>query len=347
MDSYLGVVSPFLASSLVDRNAWSRLREVARLLPPCSLAGLELRLRDDQPTVDFFVRLPYASPRFSALLLAHPVWQSVARLCGEVADPSNRLHERVARIFVEFDLGAPPPAIPVPGLFLQLHTGRAFSAVDVLAVVEPVVVHCEAPLVSKEALDRCLRALPAGATVAHVGVMLSRPGAALRLVFHGVHSAGIADYLESIGWQDSTGRFSSLVADLSPHADRVAMLDIDIADTLRPKVGVEFYLRQEIENRSRWEALLALLATRGLASHAKAAAILDWPGWTQERAGDHQWPENLAPGDLLLRGTATSVFWRNINHVKLGYQPGQEAEVKIYLGFGHNWISTAPALRQE
>ena len=266
-------------------------------------------------------------------------------MCSDVVEPSGRLHEHVARIFAEFDLGSPPPPIPVPGLFLQLHAGRVFSASDVLAIVEPLAFHREWPAVPRAALERCLRALPAGATLAHLGVMLSRPGAPLRLVIHGVRSAAVAGCLESIGWHDPAGRFAALVASISPYADPVVMLDIDVADTVRPKVGVEFYVRREADNRQRWEALLAFLTRRGLAGPAKAAAVLAWPGWTQEPDGSRTWPENLALGDLLLRGTGASAFWRNINHVKLGYQPGQEAEAKIYLGFGHNWFPIAPAPR--
>jgi hypothetical protein len=347
MERYLGVVSPFLESPLVDHEARFRLQALARVLPPCSVAGLELRLRDDQPTVDFFVRLPYDTPAFDPSLLSHPVWQSVARLCGEIIDPASLAHTQVARIYVEFDLGDRPWAIPVPGLFLQLHEDKVCSAQEVMALVEPLAVHDAAPAVSSRALERCLQSLPDGTSAAHLGVMLSRPGAALRVVIHGFRPGSIAGYLESIGWRDPAGRFAALVDDIAPFADPIAMLDIDIADEVQPKVGVEFYVRGETDSRQRWEALLSFLTQRGLADSAKASAILGWPGWLQASTDDERWPENLGPGDLLLRGIARSVFWRNINHIKLGYQPSGEAEVKIYLGFGHNWFPNPPAPRAQ
>src|SRR5450759_4175263 len=108
MNVYLEVVSPYLAPAIVNQDAWFRLHAVAALLPPCSLAGLELRLKDDQPKVDFFVRLPYVNPGFSPSLLTHPVWEALQRLCDAVASPSGRLHEQVSRIFLEFDLDKPP-----------------------------------------------------------------------------------------------------------------------------------------------------------------------------------------------------------------------------------------------
>jgi hypothetical protein len=338
MDSYLEVVSPHLAPAIINREALCRLRAVARLLPPCSLAGFELRARDDQPTVDFFVRLPYANPGFAPSLLAHPVWQALRRLCDAVSSPSGRLHERVTHIFIEFDLGAPPSETPIPGLFLELDTSRTLTAPDVLAMTHTLDIHRHPSRISAEALDDCLKALPSGAKVVDVGVMLSRPGAALRLVIQHMHPGGVCRYLDSIGWLDPGHQFSALVDDIAEHADADAMLDIDVADTVRPKVGVEFYLRRETDNLPRWKALFALLVERGLAGPAKTAAILEWPGFSQEGAAGHAWSENLTLGDLLFRGTARSLFWRTINHIKLSYQPGQEPEIKIYLGLGHNWF---------
>jgi len=341
MDSYLEVVSPHLAPAIVDRAALCRLQAVARLLPPCSLAGFELRARDDQPTVDFFVRLPYVNPGFAPPLLAHPVWQTLRRLCDDVSSPSGRLHEQVTHIFIEFDLGAPPSATPIPGLFLELNTSRTLTAPDVLAMTDTLDIHRHPSCISAQALDCCLKALPSGAKVADVGVMLSRPGAALRLVIQRMPPGGVCRYLDSIGWLDPAHQFSTLVDDIAAHADPEAMLDIDVADTVRPRVGVEFYLRRETDNLPRWKTLFALLVERGLAGHAKTAAILEWPGFTQEGAAGHPWAENLTLGDLLLRGKARSLFWRTINHIKLGYQPGQKPEIKIYLGLGHNWFPTS------
>jgi hypothetical protein len=344
MDNYLGIVSPFLAPVLVDREAWSRLRAVARLLPPCSLAGLELRLRDDRPAVDFFARLPYANHGLTPPLLDHAVWRDLARLCDGVAGASELLSRHVARVFLEFDLGAPPPPAPTPALFLQLGSRARLEATDLLAIVDALDIHGHRSRASARALDGCLRALPPGAIVEHLGVMLSRPGAPLRVVVNGTQPAAIPGYLDAMGWRDATGQLSALVGGISPYADAVAMLDLDVADALGPKIGVEFYVRRENENRPGWEALFASLQRVGLAGPAKTAAILEWPGRTQKTGGG-TWPANLAPGDLLLRGAAASVFWRNINHVKLGYQPGQEPEVKAYLGFGHNWFPAAPVSR--
>jgi hypothetical protein len=173
MDGYVAVVSPYLPSSIVSQQALARIRTVAAKLPPCSLAGLELRLRDDRPEVDFFVRLPYATPRFDSSLVTDRVWQAAQRVCDEMSSPSGALHEQVRFLFLEFDLDAPPREIPIPALFFELHTHRSVSAGDLVAIASAVGPDCSRQDVSLEALGRCVSALPAGANVAHMAVMPS------------------------------------------------------------------------------------------------------------------------------------------------------------------------------
>jgi len=337
MDGYVAVASAHLAPPLVSDKALARIRTVAAKLPPCSLAGFELRLRDNRPEVDFFVRLPYIAPVFSSALLAHPVWKAVQRVCHEMSSPSGTLLDQVRFVFLEFDLDLPPAELPVPALFLELHTCRSFSAADLTALAS-VALGTPWPHSSAQAVDRCITALPHGANVAHMAVMPSRPGSAMRIVIDGLPATAVGAYLEAIGWRDSANVFASLLDDIAAISDPIVMVDVDVADTVCPKVGVEFYVRRAEDNVSRWRALFDVLEGRGLASPAKARALMTWPGFTEETATNPLWAENLSFGDLLFRGLARSMFWRTINHIKLAYQPYGEPEVKAYLGFGHNWF---------
>jgi len=345
MDGYMAVVSAHLPPSLVSDPALCRISTVAAKLPPCSLAGFELRLRDDRPEVDFFVRLPYSTPIFRAALLAHPVWQTVQRVCHEISSPSGALRDQVRFVFLEFDLDRPPPEPPVPALFLELHTGRSFSAAD-LAALASVALGAPWPHASAQALDRCITALPRGANVAHMAVMSSRPGSALRIVIDGLPASGVGAYLNAIGWEDSAGVFADVLHDVAAIGDPVVMADIDVADVVCPKVGIEFYVRRAADNVSQWKAMFDVLVGRGLASPAKAHALMSWPGSSEETATNPLWAENLALGDLLFRGLARSMFWRSINHIKLTYQPHGEPEAKAYLGFGHNWFPIGGASQE-
>ncbi|HQZ38011.1 MAG TPA: hypothetical protein PLH72_03135 [Vicinamibacterales bacterium] len=338
MDTYLRVVSPHLAPVLVDEEAWSRLHAVAALLPPCSLAGLELRLRENQPKVDFFVRLSYFDPALPPAFLAHPVWRALQRVCEHVARPSGRLHGHVSRLFLEFDLDAPPSSVPTPGLFLVLDTSRTVVPSEMLAIADALGLFKPNAGMSEATLDRCMAALPPAAKLAHIGFMLSRPGHAVRLVIERMPASAVSQYLDEVGWRDPARQLSEVVGDLAGRADAVVMLDLDVADEVCPGVGVEFYVRRETDNVPRWRALLARLVERGFASPTKVEALLAWPGFTGRRNDGESWPPNLEAGDLAFRGLARSLFWRNLNHVKLGYRPGREPEAKIYLGFGHNWF---------
>ena len=180
-----------------------------------------------------------------------------------------------------------------------------------------------------------------------MGLMPGRPGSATRLVLDRFPVTLVAPYLDAIGWRDPAGTLLPLVEAIAGIADPDVLLDLDVDTSVRDKVGVEFYVRRETDNLLRWRALFDLLADLDLASREKAHTLLTWPGFTPESQETGSWADNLALGDLLFRGKATSMFWRTINHIKLAYHPRHGAEVKVYLGFGHNWFSNDPIAGQR
>lgn len=344
MTDYFNVIDRYLDPAIVAGGARSRIRAVTDRIPPCSLAGLELRLRDDQPDVDFFARLPYGNPNFPARLLARPVWLDLQRMCNSVADPSHVLHRQVRHVFLEFDLDRPPSPVPVPALFLELRIENDLGLDDLASLASPLGSLTPAlSAAQRDRLARCVAALPPGARIAHTGLMLSRPGRAIREVIDGMPLSALPAYLHDIGWSDPEDMLMPLLGELASRVDPLVMLDLDIGESVAPRIGIELYLRGEPDSRARWHNLLAFLVERRFASESKARALLAWPGYTREGAAGDRWSPGLALGDLLLRDTAVSMFWRNLNHIKFGYRPGAAPEFKAYLGFGHNWFPLAPA----
>ena len=339
MDGYLAVVSPNLLPSIVSPDAMARIRAVAQHLPPCSLAGFELRLADDQSTIDFGVRLPHGGPGLASPLASNAMWQQVQRLCNAVASRSGPLHAQVSTVMLEFDLDRSPAAIPIPGVFVILRPDHSCTARDLLALAD--WLQPEQPIhVSFDMLSRCHDALPSAASIGQVGLLSARPGKSLRLGLRGMRAAALFPYLDAVGWHDPPGVLHRLVEEIAPLADPSVILSIDLAETVGPRIGVEFYVRSGTDDDRRWRTLFACLAERGLASPRKMDAILAWPGVTEQGRAGSLWADDLALGDALFYGSAASVFVRSINHIKVAYQPGHAPEVKAYLAFAHSWIAT-------
>jgi hypothetical protein len=340
---YLLVVLPHLGEAVAAPEARRRLLQLAGRLPVCSLGGLEVRLSDHQPVVDLFCRLPYDPCPLPDAFMVDPVWRSLKSIIDSVRSAGTVLNDQVRRIFIEFDLDRPVAEVPLPSVFLELNTDVPLLAPAMLQEVAARSPQFRPAPALVGNLDRCVACLPAGARLAHLGFMLSRRAAPMRVVIDGMPAKAVLDFLAAVGWQDDHALLAEMIDAIGTQTDPIVLLNLDVDERIRAKVGVEFYLRRrEEDNLPRWQRLLDTLVSRGLAGPAKAAALLDWPGFTQEPGDARRWADNLTFGDLLLRNVARSLFWRNLNHVKLNYADGQ-TELKAYLGFGHNWFPAVAA----
>jgi hypothetical protein len=331
LDDYLRVVEPHLPSALVSPEGFARLRALAAQLPPQSMVGFECLLADQTQDADLAVGLPAKSPgmkQFSdrglqnallADLLAHPIWQRVSTLCMHVSEPHSVLHDRLGTVWLEFDGHHQGPGVPVPnvlfGLPFEDHVGEAGpwqvaeSALELLTGESP-------PRRVRDMLERCFTALPSGAHLFQLGVMLGRRVKGVRVCVCNLSLDGIGEYLDRLGW---TGRREELIGALSPltgQALRLA-LGIDVGDMIAPRIGVECYLHDGPRTRieGHWAELLDLLVARGMCRLDKRDALLCWPGQTLAR---FLWPVIIA---------------RGLNHIKLVYQPGCPPQAKAYFGF--------------
>ncbi len=337
MTDYLKVVTPHLHSELISQRSLFHLQALARLLPPFSSAMLEFRLGSDRSQTDLSVFFTRRTLNLPKILLNHPVWQALQVFCQECVEPSSLLYRCIQEIALEFDLDAPPSQVPIPSIFLSWNEGNVNDAQTLIEILFRLPNYSISSKLQSN-LRLCVDSLPNSAKVEHIGVMLSRPGGALRVIVGGIPPQKFSDYLMQIGWFDSTQTISTLVSTLDELVDEIHFLSFDIGESISPRVGLEFFLKKQPEHEPRWSLFLDRLIEMELCTQAKKNALLAWTGVSQKADNPELWPQNLSGGDRLLGSRAHSVFWRTINHIKIVYQPGIPLEAKGYVMFGHHWF---------
>lgn len=344
MQDYLKIVTPNLHSDLVSLEALSHIQSLTETLPSLSLAGFECRLGANQSRVDFSISLPRLTMNLPQQFLVHPVWQFFQNLCQDWTEPTSLLYQEVKRVWMEFDLDSEQLQVPLPCIFLQFESGSVRNA-ETLNQIAHRLLGQVSPLVESN-LRQCVDSLPAEATISHLGTMLSRQSKAVRVNAKGISPEQLSDYLIQIGWSDPTKTFSILISTLSKLVDSI-ILSFDVGDTILPRIGLECFQNNQPHVEPQWQPFLNYLVETGLCDPAKKNALLAWTGISQRSSVPDLWPDNIGFGDRFLGSRAFSIFWRNINHIKIVYQPGILLEAKGYLAFGHSWVAPDALMRMK
>lgn len=339
MEDYLRVVIHHLDSELVSSEALARIQALAQILPPLSMAGFECRLGSEESRVDFQVSFPHLTLNLPESFLTHSFWRTFQDFCQEWVEPTSILHRNVDRLWLEFDLPEQSSQVPIPCFFLSLNQNNVSEFQDFIKTILRLLNHRTDSLLEPNLL-LCANSLPDKARIAHIGAMLSRPTKEMRIVIKELTSQELCNYLDKIGWIDTTNKFKSLVAILSEFVDSIA-LTFDVGDTIHSRIGLECFLEKQPHDEPRWQPFLDYLVEEGLCTPGKRNALLAWPGFSQKADIPELWPTNLTGGDLFLGSKVLSVFWRTINHIKVIYEPGNPLEAKGYLAFGHNWLNAS------
>lgn len=339
-------------AALMSAENLARVREVAGHFPAgvSEFFGFECRLGEAAPRADFLFcskaeeggrevlagLRPGEGP--GASLLAHPIWQRLQRFAREWADPGSPWHEPVRNLWFEFDLEAPPPDPPLPSVFFgteALRGGASGAPPWLPRVLEGL--RGEAPGAALVAsLDRCLAALPEGASIFQVGMMLARPGDAVRVCVRGVPPERRVELLERIGWPGPGDELARVLGDLPARADSVD-LDLDLLPEVGPKLGLECSFYGGDPARWGFPAFVEALVERGLCRPEKGAGLLEWSGAVHERQRPEGWPADLRRRSAALGPGTASAFIRWPYHVKLVHQPGRPLEAKAYLAVRQFW----------
>ena len=320
----LALVASALPGELVGPDAVDELTALARTLPPVHVAGFECRLSADDPSVDLqqavFARDGNGEVMARWLDAAgelSPAWERVRRICADWP-------EGVTELWLEFD--------PEPSVFAVLaHDADASE-------VFPRLVDADADPM----LNRFLEVAERPARVSHLGTMLGRPGAALRIHMGHVPLQTWATFLRDAGWPGDVSRAIELGRVLLDHGDQVVLCFDVLYGELLPRLGLECFFSQRVGLDPRWRPLLDHLVARGWCAPEKAAALLRWPGAVTPLDGRASWPDDLVVTSLARGADELGVVERRVSHVKLTIAPNAPVAAKAYFGFGHVWAPAVP-----
>jgi hypothetical protein len=270
---------------------------------------------------------------------AHPAWDRVAELARRWAEPDAALARAVESVWLELDLDRPAgDEVPVPGVFVDFLDAGITGGEDLDAAAR-LAGEALAPLLggrlpdaAARRLRACIAALPAGAFVIYLGVMLSRPAAAaaVRLCVMGVEGRGaLASFLGAAEWPGPAGDvIEDAVALAQADGAGAAMVHLDLLPDggVAPALGLEFTFarRPQLEGRIAERGLLDALVARGLCDPGKRDALAAWPGYRVETLPHELWP---------------SLVVRRLNHVKVVCTPAGVVDAKAYLCFHHEYRS--------
>ncbi len=343
----LELVLPHLSPALAGADGLARLRRASQALLPSVPGGFELRLGTGAAQVDLLQRIPREAG-YPARLQAHidesglgrqTAWQRVRDFCAAWSDPASQLFSGIPHIWLEFDLESDAAASsPSPSIFAGFDTGLAPipEALSILQTALPVLAGAPSAALWAS-VERCIRACPAPALLSHLGVMLARPWAGVRLNIARLTRPQLTAYLHAAGWRGPLDEVEPLADWVYQHAEWVTLC-LDMGDSIYPKFGLECgFNPKHADQAPRWAGLLDGCAARGLCTDAERAGLLGWPGLINPVSAAQPWPRHLLLQSLAAPADQLISIRRRISHIKLVYEPGQPLQAKGYLGFETVW----------
>lgn len=344
----LDALAPFVPTALVSPEALAAIVRAAGRLP-AQLADelyLECRLAAGAPRVDLVLHVrdegrgvlagTHPGAALPPALLRRPAWRRLRRFCAEWADPGSAAHAAPGGMWLELDVEGPAPERAPPGVFLDLRplAARGASAAECHALAAEWLDRLGGrppPPETLASLHRCLRALPPGGSAAYVGLFPGR-GGVVRCCVRGMAAGALPAYLAAAGWEGDRAALE-MITDGPLRGAPLSIVHLDLDGGHRLGVELALERRGQLAGGAREAAAPAEeLAELGLAAPEKAAALAEWPGWTEEVMPHQPWPSVLA---------------RRVNHLKLVLQAGRDPEAKAYLWARHTHRRRAEPNREE
>lgn len=354
----LAKLAPHLPPEIVSPAAVAQMQSAAGLLFPASGVGFEARLTGDPSHIDLCVRVTPKDGSAAILggwhpdhalappLAEDPYWQRLSRLSRLLwAADDGLLKPFINRMGLELDKGDLDGACARPSIvFFDLPDAPGLNSAGLVKTLTDIVL----PLALERSLGKtqrqCIAAAVAAAAPAarlrHVGASLRRPDPAVRLVF-GVPLAGIAECLTRLGFGERAAQIGKGAAIIGGDLTEIS-LQVDITETLGPRVGVEFHASRA----EPWIGLLRRLTMHNLCTVERAIALSKWQRAPAELVDiPRDGYSTRLPSDPARLGEGLPV--RLLNHAKVSFMPDGSLEAKIYLYAGFVWLRGSSQPRIE
>jgi hypothetical protein len=351
------MVYPSINNSIASSYGLSQISRISKMLPSSpaiSDAGFECNLTKDSVNADILVAFTKPSRHIIInsfellpyLSVLSPVWSRVDKLIQKWINKQSIVYENIDNIWLEFDNDN--QEIPEPSVFFCPHpvgSGISRLSTDFTGytwMIQEVLELLIDDSISRKTiryLSQCFDLLPDKGQVFQVGVMLPRvlESKAIRLCIKDIEIPKINNYLNSIGWLDSTGEITCILEELSVFVDTIA-INLSVEDGIHPKIGIECYINQQPDFTDKWQMFFDFMVKRDLCTKDKISGLLEWPGHIEERSYPGIWPNNFSQASKIIPSAFRSTIIRKLHHIKIVYQPMMELQAKAYLWFGHRWI---------
>jgi hypothetical protein len=335
----VGAALPRLPIALVDDQAFERIARGAALFPPLSAIGIECGLTGADRGADLSIRTMAADggrelfsrrPLPGAARFTDPIWRGVHSFFQHWADEGSRLHHEVETVWLEFDRSTLGDPVPRPCVFFSTPKLNPTSAGWITDVAVDLLRRAPLPDPIRRNVQRCIGALPPGAALTYVGVLLSRATDTIRLCAR-MQVERVRPYLDALEWHDRTSRLQSVLFHAARAYASDVVVNLDVGHSISPKLGIEVK-----PNPSHlWPLFLERLVALGLCSPVRGKAALAWPGHDSALS-------RISPGSISLLppadpSRAQALQVRTINHAKIVVCPEQATRAKLYLYAGFVW----------
>ena len=350
---HLGAAEPFLSEKLISSENFENILAVAGHFPGnlTGFLGFECRLGIKEPRADWAFAISGAGGDRMVLanLRKHgslPVdlwetseWKRIHEFSQIWADPSSILHHKIKCFWIEFDMPESLDGIPLPCVFFgpaKLPKGTSSNDIaEYTWLFNHALLTLYGSRVSKTIEHRvydCIKNMPENTYIFQVGAMMSRKDChGVRLYINRFKTEQIMPYLNSIGWNDETGKFATLVAELKDKADRFVLSFDILEDGIGPRIGIECsFTDNRYHKETRWQEFLNYLVDKGMCLPEKRDALLSYSGIENRNNFTGAVMKPLTSASQSLDHIFQSTFVRYINHVKIVYTPGHAPEAKAY-----------------